>query len=60
MEPRTEKKSRFHIERLEERIAPSQLGSVVTLPQAGQGADAALATPAEHVRASLFQKKPVV
>ena len=32
MESRTEKKSRFRIERLEERIAPSQVGSVISLP----------------------------
>ena len=53
MEPREEpKKSRFQIERLEERIAPRHLGHEVLLPPAAAhgagGIAVALAAPADH------------
>ncbi len=53
MEPRqTESKSRFRIEKLEERIAPSHLGHVVQLPAAAAhgegGIDVAVAAPRDH------------
>jgi hypothetical protein len=50
---RKRQKVRLGIERLEERDVPSQLGQVVTLPQAaghGQGPESALTAPADHGR----------
>jgi hypothetical protein len=49
MELRKQQKARLSIERLEERDAPSQLGQVVTLPQAaGQRPETALTAPADY------------
>ncbi len=59
MEPRqTEQKSRFRIEKLEERLAPSHLGHVVQLPAAAShgagGLAVATAAPAAHTRTQLI------